>query len=123
MPFNKAAAARIARRPARREYSGANPRGRVQSLAQPPHLGSTCPRQNDADRVKHDQLRMPLHFLRHLLKRCLSDETGESFDLLRHLHFSLGNCEASFRARSPARMSASVLAVGLRAAKRQATRF
>jgi hypothetical protein len=52
---------------------------------------------------------MPLHFLRHLLKRCLSDETGESFDLLRHLHFSLGNCEASFRAGSPARMSASAL--------------
>ena len=58
---------------------------------------------------KHDQLRVPLHFLRHLLKRCFSDETSESFDLLRHLSFSLGKCEASFRARGPARMSASML--------------
>jgi hypothetical protein len=73
----------------------ANPRGLVQSLAQRPHLGPTCPRQNDADRVKHDQLRVPLHFLRHLLERRLSDKTSESFDLLRHLRFSLGNCETS----------------------------
>jgi hypothetical protein len=52
---------------------------------------------------------VPLHVLRHLLKRCFSDETSESFDLLRHLRFSLGQCEASFRDRDPTRMSASVL--------------
>jgi hypothetical protein len=48
---------------------------------------------------------MALHVLRHLLERRLSYETGESFDLLRHLRFSLGVCEACIpgRERNPGR--------------------
>ncbi len=81
--------ARIVCRPARRQYGRARPRGRAQSLAQPPHLGPTCPCENDTDRIEHDQLRMPLHFLRHLLERRLSDETSEFFDLLLPFAFFL----------------------------------
>ena len=75
---------RVVGGPARREYRRARSRGRVQALAQLPHLGPLRPREDDADRVEHDQLRIPLHFRRHLLERRLGDKMSELFDLLCH---------------------------------------
>ena len=97
MPFNKAAV-----RGSLVGQPGANMVAPVPAVAfnrsrSPRTSGRLAPARMDTDRVKHDQLRVLLHILRHLLEPRLSNETSESFDLLRHLRFSLGIAKLRFR--------------------------